>query len=571
MAQAQMQSHIQTPDQAATRPALLTVDDDPQVLRALERDLRRHYGREYRIIGASSGEAALDALDELQRRDEPVALLLSDQRMPTMSGVEFLEEARRRFPEAKRVLLTAYADTEAAIRAINAVRLDYYLLKPWDPPDEQLYPVLGDLLDEWRAGFRPPYRGLRVIGPRWSPASHEMRDFLARNQVPYRWLDVETDPEAAKVIEAEGAEGSRLPLLIFGDGSRLEAPSLREVADKVGLKTQATRPFYDLVIVGGGPAGLAAAVYGASEGLRTMLVEREAPGGQAGMSSRIENYLGFPVGLSGADLARRAVAQATRFGVEIVTPQEVCELRVDGLTRVVRLTDGSELASHALIVATGVSYRRLDAPGVERLTGAGVYYGAAMTEAISCSDEEVVIVGGANSAGQAAMYFARYAAKVTMLTRSPLAKSMSHYLIEQIASMPNIVVRTRAKEAAANGDYRLTAITVADTETGAEEELVANSLFIFIGAEPRTDWLGPAVLRDRRGFVLTGQDLPHDANGHIRGWPLERPPMMLETSLPGVFAAGDVRHASIKRVASSVGEGSIAVSFVHQYLSQNQN
>ena len=352
--------------QPAIRPALLTVDDDPQVLRAIERDLRRHFGRDYRVIAADSGDAALDALDELQRRDDPVALLLADQRMPRMTGVEFLERARERVPDAKRVLLTAYADTEAAIRAINTARLDYYMLKPWDPPEENLYPVLDDMLEEWRAGFRPPYRGLRVLGLRWAPASHEMRDFLARNQIPYRWLDVEADPEAQRVIEAEGAEGSRLPLLIFGDGTRLEAPSLREVADKVGLQTQAARPFYDLVIVGGGPAGLAAAVYGASEGLHTVLVERAAPGGQAGMSSRIENYLGFPVGLSGADLARRAVAQAARFGVEIVTPQEVSGLRVEGPMRLVTLADGGELAGHAMIVATGVSYRRLDAPGVER-------------------------------------------------------------------------------------------------------------------------------------------------------------------------------------------------------------
>jgi thioredoxin reductase (NADPH) len=553
--------------QSAIRPALLTVDDDPQVLRAIERDLRRRYARDYRIVGAGSGEAALDALDELRRREEPVALLLADQ-MPHMTGVEFLEEARQRVPDAKRVLLTAYADTEAAIRAINTVRLDYYLLKPWDPPEEQLYPILDDMLEEWRAGFRPPYRGLRVLGHRRAPASHEMRDFLARNQIPYRWLDVESDPDARRVIEAEGAEGSSLPLLIFGDGTRLEAPSIAEVASHVGLQTQATRPFYDLIIVGGGPAGLAAAVYGASEGLHTVLVEREAPGGQAGMSSRIENYLGFPVGLSGADLARRAVTQATRFGVEIVAPQEARGLRADGAARLLTLADGAELASHALLVATGVSYRRLDAPGIERLTGAGVYYGAAMTEAISCRNEEVAIVGGANSAGQAAMYFARYAGKVTIVTRSPLAKSMSHYLIEQIAATPNIVVRTNARVAAAHGEEKLTGLTIVDTETGATEELAATSLFIFIGAEPRTDWLGPDVLRDERGFILTGSDLPRDHHGRVPGWPLEREPMMLETSLPGVFAAGDVRHSSIKRVASGVGEGSISVSFVHQYLSQ---
>ncbi len=551
------------------RPALLTVDDDPQVLRALERDLRRQFGRDYRVIGAGSGEEALDALDELQRRNEPVALVLADQRMPRMTGVEFLEEARERVPDAKRVLLTAYADTEAAIRAINTVRLDYYLLKPWDPPEEQLYPVLGDMLDDWRAGFRPSYRGLTVLGPRWAPASHEIRDFLARNQVPYRWIDVESDPEAQKVIAAEGAERARMPLLIFADGTRIEAPSIQEVADRIGLQTQATRPFYDLIIVGGGPAGLAAAVYGASEGLRTILIEREAPGGQAGMSSRIENYLGFPVGLSGADLTRRAVAQATRFGVEIVTPQEVCALRAEGPTRLVTFANGDELASHALIVATGVSYRQLNAPGIEQFTGAGIYYGAAMTEALACQGEEVVIVGGANSAGQAAMHFSRYAGKVTILTRSPLIKSMSSYLIEQIAATPNIIVRTNARVAAAHGDGHLARVTVADTRTGAEESIRADALFIFIGAEPRTDWLGDTVMRDGRGFILTGSDLRRDATGHPPGWPLAREPMMLETNLPGVFAAGDVRHASVKRVASSVGEGAIAVSLVHQYLSQS--
>src|SRR5215210_6699631 len=367
--------------QSAIRPALLTVDDDPQVLRAIERDLRRHFGRDYRVVGADSGDAALDALDELQRRDEPVALLLADQRMPHMTGVEFLEQARDRVPDAKRVLLTAYADTEAAIRAINTVRLDYYLLKPWDPPEEHLYPVLDDMLDEWRAGFRPPYRGLRVLGLRWAPASHEMRDFLARNQIPYRWLDVESDPEARRVIEAEGAEGSHLPLLIFSDGTRLEAPSIREVADKVGLQTQATLPFYDLVIVGGGPAGLAAAVYGASEGLKTVLVEREAPGGQAGMSSRIENYLGFPAGLSGSDLARRATDQARRLGAELLTVQDAVGLRAEGAGRIVELSGGSFLSANCVLVASGVSYRQLTVPGFERLTGKGIYYGAALTEA----------------------------------------------------------------------------------------------------------------------------------------------------------------------------------------------
>ncbi len=552
------------------RPTLLTVDDNPEVLRAVERDLRRRYGREYRVVRADSGEAALGAIDELRRRDEPVALLLADQRMPRMNGVEFLAEAMTRVPDAKRVLLTAYADTEAAIKAINDVRLDYYLLKPWDPPEEQFYPVLDDLLEDWKAGFRPPYRGLRVLGHRWSPTSHEVRDFLARNQVPYRWLDVESDAEATRVIAAEGAEGAHLPLLIFGDGTRLEAPAIAEVAEKVGLRTRAERPFYDLAIVGGGPAGLAAAVYGASEGLRTVLVEREAPGGQAGMSSRIENYLGFPVGLSGGDLARRAVAQATRFGVEIVAPQEVTGLRIEAPYRILALADGNELSCYATIIATGVSYRRLEAPGIERLSGAGVYYGAAMTEALSCKDEDVYIVGGANSAGQAAMYFARYAGKVTILTRSPLEKGMSHYLIEQIRETPNIAVRIGVAVVEAHGEANLTSLTIADVGTGERETVPAAALFIFIGAQPHTDWLAGVVARDGRGFVLTGPDLPRDDRGRVAGWTAEREPLLLETSVPGLMAAGDVRHASIKRVASGVGEGAIAVSFVHQYLSESK-
>ena len=555
----------------ADRPALLTIDDDPEVLRAVERDLRRRYGREYRVVRADSGEAALGAIDELRRREEPVALLLADQRMPKMDGVAFLEEAMRRVPDAKRVLLTAYADTEAAIKAINTVKLDHYLLKPWDPPEEQLYPVIDDLLEDWKAGFRPPYRGLRVIGHRWSPASHEVREFLARNQVPYRWLDVETDPEAQQTIAAEGAEGGALPLLVFADGTRLEGPTLAEVAETVGLSSQAKRPFYDLIIAGGGPSGLAAAVYGASEGLSTVMVEREAPGGQAGQSSRIENYLGFPVGLSGTDLARRAVAQATRFGVEILTPQEVCGLRVEDAYRYVTLADGTELSCHALIIATGVSYRRLEAPGVERLTGAGIYYGAAQTEAAACQDEEVYIVGGANSAGQAAMYFARYARRVTMLVRgADLSAGMSHYLIEQIEGTPNIRVRTHSSVAEAHGGESLEELTLADTATGQTERVPANALFVFIGAQPRTDWLEGIVARDKRGFVLSGPDVPRDEHGRIAGWPTDRDPYLMETSVPGVFVAGDVRASSVKRVASGVGEGAIAVSFVHQYLTQSK-
>jgi len=574
----------------AAKPVLFTIDDDPEVLHAVERDLRRRYGADFRILRATSGEAAVAALGDLKGRGGALALLLVDQRMPQMSGVEVLEKAIPLFPDAKRVLLTAYADTEAAIQAINSARVDFYLLKPWDPPEENLYPVLDDLLADWRADWRPPFSGVRVVGHRWSPKSFEVRDFLARHQVPYRWLDVETDAEAKQLVAsataatapsaspdaaASSAAGvgsrPRLPLVFFPDGTRLSEPSRGELAARIGLRTQAEKPFYDLVIVGGGPAGLAAAVYGASEGLRTLMVEGDAPGGQAGTSSRIENYLGFPSGLSGADLTRRAVAQAARFGVEILTPQEAKRLRVEDAYRIVTLGDASEVSCHALLVATGVSYRKLDVPGVERLTGAGIYYGAAMTEAMACRDEEVFVVGGANSAGQAAMHLARYARKVTMLVRGDsLAKGMSQYLVDQICGTPGIEVRFGAQVAEAHGGESLEAVTV-DLGGGRRETLPANSLFILIGAMPRTGWLEGVVARDERGFILSGPDLMETgANGdgrrRPRGWPLDRDPYLLETSVPGVFVAGDVRHGSVKRVASGVGEGAIAVSFVHQYL-----
>ena len=550
------------------KPTLLTVDDDAEVLAAIRRDLRTQYGAEYRVVAAGSAEEALKTLDEIKLRGEPVALLLSDQRMPGFNGVEFLERAKAIFPDAKRVLLTAYADTDAAIKAINDVKLDHYLLKPWDPPDEQLYPVVTDLLADWQAAYHPPFEGLRVIGHRWSPKSHALRDFLARNQVPYRWLDIETDPDAADLLQRAGTDPKTLPVALFADGSHAVDPSTTEVAERIGLQTEAKLPFYDLTIVGGGPAGLAAAVYGASEGLSTVMVEREAPGGQAGQSSRIENYLGFPVGLSGGDLARRAVAQARRFGVEILTPQVVTGVRVEDPYRYLTLESGAEIACHALIVATGVAYRKLDAPGVDRLSGAGVYYGAAMTEAISCRDEEVFVVGGANSAGQAAMYFARYASRVTMLVRGEsLAKSMSQYLIDQIAETPTIRVRPFAEVARVDGEGKLASVTVRDVRTGAETTEAASSLFVFIGAAPRTDWLDGVVERDERGFLLTGADLIRGGK-RPKGWTVDRDPALLETSVPGIFAAGDVRHGSVKRVASGVGEGAIAVSFVHQYLTK---
>jgi thioredoxin reductase (NADPH) len=556
------------------KPIILTVDDDADVLQAIGRDLRHQYGDRFRIVRADSGASAIAAVEQLKLHNESVALFLADQRMPQMNGVEFLAQALKLFPTAKRALLTAYADTDAAIQAINTVQVDYYLLKPWDPPEERLYPVLEDLLDDWQATFRPPFEGIRVIGNRWSPQSHNVKDFLARNQVPYQWLDIEQSEEAQKLAEFANCDSVSLPLVLFEDEPSLVQPSIAQIAGRIGLRTQAEKPFYDLVIVGGGPAGLAAAVYGASEGLRTVMIEREAPGGQAGTSSRIENYLGFPVGLSGGDLARRAVAQARRFGVEILSPQEVTGIRIEDPYRLIALADGGEVSCHALILALGVSWKRLDVSGLEQFTGAGVYYGAAQTEALTCKGEDVYIVGGANSAGQAAMYFSRYARQVTMLVRSSLTKSMSQYLIEQIAETPNIAVQENTSVVEAKGTTSLEAIAIQNRLSGEIETVPATSLFIFIGAVPRTDWLEGVVDRDERGFIVTGSDLKHvNATGRDsllsrrpKGWRLDRDPYLLETNVPGVFAVGDVRHGSIKRVASGVGEGSICVQFVHQYL-----
>ncbi|MBE9098751.1 FAD-dependent oxidoreductase [Vacuolonema iberomarrocanum] len=555
-----------------SKPVILTVDDDPEVLQAIARDLRQQYGDRYRIMRANSGQAALEVVQQLTLRNDTVALFLVDQRMPQMTGVEFLEQAVPIFPEAKRVLLTAYADTEAAIRSINAAHLDYYLLKPWDPPEEKLYPILDDLLNDWLAHFHPEFQGIRVIGDRWSADSHRVKDFLARNQIPYRWLDIERDANAQKLMDYAKADGPCLPLVLFADGSHQRRPDNRQIAEKIGLQTQATNPFYDLIIIGGGPAGLAAAVYGASEGLRTVMIEREAPGGQAGTSSRIENYLGFPVGLSGSDLARRAVTQAKRFGVEILTPQEATSIHLKDDYRVVTLSDGSELIGHAVILAMGVAWRRLKVPGVDRLAGAGVYYGAAQTEALACAGEDVFVVGGANSAGQAAMYFARFARKVTMLVRGEsLTKSMSQYLIDQIDATDNIEVWPHSSVIEAKGNDHLEALVIENSQTGETQTLPAKSLFIFIGAVPSTEWLGELVKRDERGFIVTGGDMNGAGNGSqqapILPWGLERDPFLLETNVPGIFAVGDVRHGSIKRVASGVGEGSICVQFVHRYLS----
>jgi thioredoxin reductase (NADPH) len=542
------------------RPAILAVDDEPAVLAAVARDLRHGFGERYRVLRAGSGAEGLEILTELRRRGEPVALLVADQRMPGLSGTEYLVEARRLAPDAKRVLLTAYADTEAAIAAINEVALDYYLLKPWDPPEEQLYPVLEDLLTTWESGAALESGGVRVIGHRFSKETHELRDFLARNRVPARWLDVERDGEARELLTVVGTDAEHLPVALLEDGSVLERPTLLELAERLGIAVQPTQDHYDLVIVGGGPAGLAAAVYGASEGLRTVMIEREAPGGQAGQSSRIENYLGFPAGLSGSDLARRATDQARRLGAELLTVQDAAQLRVEGAGRLIDLTGGGTLSANTVLVASGVSYSKMDAPGFDRFTGAGVYYGAAMTEARSCSDQHVVVIGGANSAGQAAVHFSGYARRVTMLVRAgSLGKSMSHYLVDQIAALPNVEVRTGASVVAADGDGRLRTITVRDAD-GHDSVEEVDACFVFIGASPRTDWLDGVVARDGRGFILAGPDVREE------GWPLKRDPLVLETSVPGVFVAGDVRARSIKRVASAVGEGSMAVSLIHEYL-----
>ncbi len=555
------------------KPVLLTVDDDPEVLRAIERDLRSRYSNRYRVMRANSGSAALDTLRELKARNNPVALLLADQRMPQMDGVGFLSEAMEMHPLAKRALLTAYADTSAAIDAINEARVHYYLMKPWDPPEEKLFPALDDLLHDWTATFRPPYEGIRVLGTRWSTRSYELRDFLARNQVPYQWIDVElsqSDPEVRSLVASLGPEAETLPLILFPDGARLAEPPLPAVADKIGLRTHTQTSFYDLAIVGGGPAGLAAAVYGASEGLHTVMIEREAPGGQAGLSSRIENYLGFPSGLSGNDLARRAVAQARRFGVEILAPQEAVGIRAEGPYRFLKLADGFEISCHALLLAMGVQWRTLDIPGIERLQGAGVYYGGGTSEALACKGETVYIIGGANSAGQAAMHFSKFAEKVLMLVRGiSLATTMSHYLIEQIEKTSNIEVWPQASVIAVHGESRLSEITIQCSPSGETKELPATSLFIFIGAQPRTEWLGDLIQRDDRGFILSGPDLLIGGK-KPQSWTLDRDPGLLETNVPGIFVVGDVRHGSVKRVASGVGEGAVVVQFIHQYLAKVQ-
>jgi thioredoxin reductase (NADPH) len=542
------------------KPILLAVDDDISVLEAVVQDLRRKYGKEHRILRAASGQAALDICKQLKERNEVVALFLSDQRMPGMTGVDFLEAAIPLFPDAKRVLLTAYADTEAAIRAINSARIHYYLNKPWDPPEEKLYPVLDDLLQAWNLGYKPPYDGIQLISPKWSAGDHEVRNFLSRNRIPFHWLNPDVAPEALDLLRGRELDEAKMPVVLFPDGTSLVQPTSTQLAKKVGLPTEAKQEYYDVVVIGAGPAGLAAGVYGASEGLKTLIVEPVAPGGQAGSSSKIENYLGFPEGLSGDELAKRAFIQAQRLGAEFLT-QGVTGIGSENGYHVVRLTDGGEITCRVALIATGVAYLRLNIPGEEKFSGAGLFYGAALAETNSCANEEVHIIGGANSAGQAAMHFSRHARQVRMLVRGPsLERSMSKYLIDQIEATPNIIVETGTQLVSLDGGHHLECITLS-TPAG-EIKRSAGSVFVFIGAAPKTEWLPAAIARDTKGFVLAGPDL----KAHKAIWKLEREPYLLETSVPGIFVAGDVRFGSVKRCASAVGEGSIAIQFVHQYL-----
>ena len=548
------------------RPVILSVDDDPEVLNAVERDLRGHYGSDYRIVKSGAPAEALEVARQLQHRGTAVALFLVDQRMPTMSGTELLTEARKLHPDARKVLLTAYADTQAAISSINEVALDYYILKPWNPPEERLYPVLDDLLSDWRASVRMPYEGIRVVGSRWSAKSHAVKQFLSGNHVPYQWIELDRDPAIAELVRPLAGEPPQLPVVLFPDGTHLITPTQHDLAAKVGIQTRAKLPFYDLVIIGSGPAGLAGAVYGASEGLHTLLIEQAAAGGQAGTSSRIENYLGFPSGLSGSDLARRATAQALRFGAEMIGAQEAVAIRREDPYRVVQLRDGSEVSTKALILATGVSVRTLEVPGAEALQGAGLYYGAAMFEAATYRDHDVCVVGGANSAGQGALFYSRYARKVIMLVRAAsLATGMSQYLVERIAQTPNIEVRSGVEVTAVSGDGSLKAISLRSADSKDELVIEASAMFIFIGAAPRTEMVAGLLERDDKGFILTGPDIPIE-KGRPRGWPLDRDPFLYEASVPGIFAVGDVRSGSGKRVAAAVGEGSATVGMVHRYL-----
>jgi thioredoxin reductase (NADPH) len=548
------------------KPVILAVDDDAEVLNAIARDLRNHYRADYRILKADSGTQALETVRQLQQRGDRIALFLVDERMPKMTGTQFLIEALKHYPDARRVLLTAYADTDTAITAINRIALDHYLLKPWEPPSERLYPVLDDLLSDWFARARPAFDGIRVAGSALSPTSYAVKDFLASNQVPYQWLDIEHDATVRELLSGASGFATGLPVVFFPDGTTLVQPTTLQLAEKLGMQTRAQQPFYDLIIVGGGPAGLAAAVYGASEGLRTVLVESSAPGGQAGSSSRIENYLGFPGGVTGADLARRAATQARRFGAEIITAQEAVSLKCEEPYRTVVLSDGTELNGYAIMIATGMRVRQLDVEGVDRLAGAGVFYGAALAEAANYRGQDVLVVGGANSAGQGAMFFSRYARKVTMLVRGPsLSESMSQYLVDRIAEAPNIEVMTGTTVIAAHGTDRLERVTIADSASGEQRDIAAAAMFIFIGTAPRTALCGDLVQRDAQGYVFTGRDTMVDAK-RPAGWTPDRDPFPFETNVPGIFCAGDARFGSGKRVAAAVGEGSATVSMIHQYL-----
>lgn len=550
------------------KPILLAVDDDPQVIRAVTRDLRKKYKREYRIISTESAKEALETLVEFKNQGQEVALFLSDQRMPEMLGVEFLEHARKIYPKAKRVLLTAYSDTSAAIQAINEVQLDYYLMKPWDPPEEKMYPVLDDLLDDWQSHFIPEFTGMKVIGYQFSPKSHILKDYLAANLFPYKWYDVETSEEGQSLLANNTIETKDIPVLFFEDGSFLKDPKIEDVAKKLGLSPKASADMYDVVIIGAGPAGLAASVYGSSEGLKTLLIERKAPGGQAGTSSRIENYLGFPSGLSGSDLTRRAIAQATRLGTEFLSPSEVMEIKNRDQYKIIVLKDGSELMSKSIVITTGVDYRKLETPGIEKFTGAGVYYGAATTEANSCRNKEVFVVGGGNSAGQGAMYLSQFAENVyLMIRKEDLKSTMSAYLIEQINNTDNIHLLNHSEIREASGSDRLVGLKIWNNKKNEEKTMKADALFIFIGAKPYTEWMQANIKKDPKGFLITGRDLIFHKDFKSQ-WKLNREPYLLETNTPGIFAAGDVRSGAMNRVASAVGEGAMSISFVHKYLEE---
>ena len=551
------------------KPIIFLLDDDSAVLKSVERDVRAEFRKNYRIIATQSAKEALDALPEFKKKGENVALFLSDQRMPEMLGVAFLEKAKVFYPDAKRILLTAYSDTDAAIKAINEVKLDYYLLKPWDPPEEKLHPILRDQLEAWQCSYIPEASGLRIVGHQWSPKSHQIKDFLSGNLVPYRWMNIENSAQGKELLELNGIEIKDLPAVFFDDGSFLTNPTTSEVGEKSGMSIKAKQAMYDVAVIGAGPAGLAASVYGGSEGLNTLLIEKRAPGGQAGTSSRIENYLGFPNGLSGSDLSRRAITQATRFGIEFLSPQEVVNIEIRDTYKIISLQNGDVVNAKTIIISTGVEYRKHPAKGIDEFTGAGIYYGAATTEAASCENEDIYIVGGGNSAGQAAMYLSKFARKVFIVVRKPdLSSSMSQYLIDQINATPTIEVIGNSEITEVSGEQRLSELVLKNGNTGKEEKRVAAALFIFIGAKPMTDWLHLDIIKDSRGFLETGPALAR-YNDFRKNWKLKRDPLLLETCIPGVFAAGDVRSGAMNRVASAVGEGSMAIRFGHEYLGEN--